>query len=153
MINREILTSSFASADVICSHWSRGLGVGFFFSLPCFHLLSLSVPYEPPSIFVAFLSLSCSLCIALVPPGSVPLAGLAAHLSEVGTAAELELQYQRAVGHFIYIFAFWREQEENMYISFLNSFSMCFFHEYDSSLRPASSHSPLMYKRYVKSQR
>lgn len=38
--------------------------------------------------------------------GSVTLARLAAHLSEVRAAAELELQYQRAVGHFVYIFAF-----------------------------------------------
>lgn len=90
----------------------------------------------PPALLPFSLSLFCSLCIALVPPGSVPLAGLAAHLSEIGTAAELELQYQRAVGHFIYIFAFWREKEENIYISFLNSFLMC-----HSSLRPASSHN------------
>lgn len=40
------------------------------------------------------------------------LARLAAHLSEVRTAAELELQYQRAVGHFVYVFAFWREKGE-----------------------------------------
>lgn len=38
--------------------------------------------------------------------GSVALARLAAHLSEVRAAAELELQYQRAVGHFVYVFAF-----------------------------------------------
>lgn len=38
--------------------------------------------------------------------GSVALARLAAHLSEVRAAAELELQYQRAVGHFVHVFAF-----------------------------------------------
>lgn len=49
---------------------------------------------------------------SLSSPGSVSLAGLTAHLSEVRAAAELELQYQRAVGHFIYIFAFWREKKK-----------------------------------------
>lgn len=41
--------------------------------------------------------------------GSVTLARLAAHLSEVRTAAELELEHQRTVGHFVYVFAFCRE--------------------------------------------
>ena len=78
----------------------------FFFFSP------FSVPCQPPSIFF---SLASSLSVAASrssSPGSVALAGLAAHLSEVRTAAELELQHQRAVGHFVYIFAFWREREE-----------------------------------------
>lgn len=85
-------------------HFRRSLFVSFpldqrffLFSLPYF--LFLSVPYHAPSIFVAFF-----------PRGSVALAGLAAHLSEVRTAAELELQDQRAVGHFVNIFALWRKK-------------------------------------------
>lgn len=37
----------------------------------------------------------------------VPLACFTAHLSEVGPAAELELQDKRAVGHLVHILAFW----------------------------------------------
>lgn len=40
------------------------------------------------------------------PSRSVALARLAAHLSEVGAAAELELEHQRAVGHLVHVFAF-----------------------------------------------
>jgi len=36
--------------------------------------------------------------------GSVSLAGLAAHLSEVRPAAELEAEHQGAVGHSVHIF-------------------------------------------------
>lgn len=38
----------------------------------------------------------------------VPLACFTAHLSEVGPAAELELQDERAVGHLVHILAFFR---------------------------------------------
>lgn len=37
----------------------------------------------------------------------VPLACFTAHLSEVGPAAELELQDERAVGHLVHILALW----------------------------------------------
>lgn len=37
----------------------------------------------------------------------VPLARFTAHLSEVGPAAELELQDERAVGHLVHILALW----------------------------------------------
>ena len=47
-----------------------------------------------------------SLPPSLHPGGSVSLARLATHLSEIRTAAELELQHQRAVGHLVYVFAF-----------------------------------------------
>lgn len=62
----------------------------------------------PPS----FLPLWPSSCLTLVFKGSVPLASLAAHLSEVRSTAELELQYQRAISHFVYIFAFCGETEK-----------------------------------------
>lgn len=38
----------------------------------------------------------------------VPLAGFTAHLSEVGPAAELELEDERAVGHLVHILALFR---------------------------------------------
>lgn len=43
---------------------------------------------------------------------SVALAGLAAHLPEVRATAELELQHQRTVGHFVHVFAFWRQEKK-----------------------------------------
>lgn len=41
----------------------------------------------------------------------VPLAGFTAHLSEVGPAAELELEDERAVGHLVHILALCRDTE------------------------------------------
>lgn len=53
-----------------------------------------------------FLCVSRSSLLSLSPfIGLVSLASLAAHLSEVGTAAELELQHQWAICHLVYIFA------------------------------------------------
>lgn len=40
--------------------------------------------------------------------GSVSLAGLTAHLSEVGAAAELKPEHQGAVRHCVHIFALWK---------------------------------------------
>lgn len=75
--------------------------------------LSVSEPREEPP------SVNCR-CLFLIffsrPAGgvarSVALAGLAAHLPEVRAAAELELQHQRAVGHFVHVFAFWRQTKK-----------------------------------------
>lgn len=111
---------------------------GLFVSPPCF---SSSLPFQcrvslPPSFF----SLASSLSVAASrssSPGSVALAGLAAHLSEVRTAAELELQYQRAVGHFVYIFAFWWGKEERRRIQLKQlrgTFTVCWFWPSDAKI-------------------
>lgn len=81
-------------------HWFR---VGMHFPVCCFLLTLLST---------VSLHLSCLYDHLLVFKGSVPLASLAAHLSEVRSTAELELQYQRAISHFVYIFAFCGETEK-----------------------------------------
>lgn len=73
-------------------------------------LTSTDLTHPGPEVCPGFnlgpLSASNMLHISSRGPGSVALARLAAHLPEVRAAAELELQYQRAVGHFVYIFAF-----------------------------------------------
>lgn len=53
-----------------------------------------------------------SFCLPVFPRGGhavslVPLACFTAHLSEVGPAAELELEDERAVGHLVHILALW----------------------------------------------
>lgn len=44
--------------------------------------------------------------------GSVSLAGLAAHLSEIRPAAELEPEHQGAVGHSVHIFTLCRRKQQ-----------------------------------------
>jgi len=57
-----------------------------------------------------------SFCLPVFPRGSavslVPLACFTAHLSEVGPAAELELQDERTVGHLVHILALWMGERE-----------------------------------------
>lgn len=61
---------------------------------------------ERGSSFVLQPTSSWSLSLTALSAGSsVSLAGFAAHLSEVGAAAELELQHQWTVRHLVYIFA------------------------------------------------
>lgn len=63
-------------------------------------LLSLSVwVVGHPLINIALL--------AMLWGGSVSLARFATHLSEVRSATEFKLQHQRAVSHFVHIFALW----------------------------------------------
>lgn len=113
MTNREILSSS---PEDLFVHLPLVQSLGFQSALFSSSLLLSAAVSASLRLLLAFLSfslpLSFSLGLALVLHRSVALAGLAAHLSEVGPAAELELQYQRTVRHFVYIFAFWREEEE-----------------------------------------
>lgn len=82
--------------------------------------LSMSEPHkEPPSVNGRCLFFFSSAGLKHPVGGrgegggrSVALAGLAAHLSEVRTTAELELQHQRAVRHFVHVFAFWWTEKE-----------------------------------------
>lgn len=81
-------------------------------------LLPRSVLYQPSSIFLAWVFFSVYVLL-LSSMMSVPLTRLAAHLPEIRTAAELEFEHQRAVGHFVYVFAFWREKENSCEQRFL----------------------------------
>ena len=56
--------------------------------------------------------------------GSVSLAGLAAHLSEIWPAAELEPEHQGAVGHSVHIFTLCTDKQNNSQSHFL---CCCFF--------------------------
>lgn len=118
-------TSSFASDQSLFFFCLQLVQRVFSFSSPpCF---SSSLPFSAASaslhlsrLSFSRCSSSSSRCLALVLPVSVALAGLAAHLSEVRPTAELELQHQRTVRHFVYIFAFCREKEERRMSHVLN---------------------------------
>lgn len=116
MTNREILSSS---PEDLFVHLPLVQSLGFQSALVSSSPLFSAAVSASLHLFLAILSFllflplfSLSLALALALQRSVALAGLAAHLSEVRPAAELELQYQRTVRHFVYIFAFWRGSEK-----------------------------------------
>lgn len=69
--------------------------------------LACSVNAPPrPQLWAGYLNSQVEYLFADVLRRSVALAGLAAHLSEIRSTAELELQNQRTVGHFVDVLAF-----------------------------------------------